>query len=186
MQGAAEQSFTGSRTGPRDSDFPVTVPEPARRGRANCASRCDATPISASDAVEIDLPVQPDRPPRAPARYRRHRGRREHEPARDRREPSRRIASRASVTVAADPAVVRLVAGLNSLVEYPYGCTEQRISLALRGSRAESRSRRFSRPPVSRAASQLTCIIRCSAIAAEHRSATASSPSGRARAAMSR
>ena len=36
---------------------------------------------------------------------------------------------RRAVTIAADPAVVRLVAGLNYLVEYPYGCTEQRISL---------------------------------------------------------
>ena len=35
--------------------------------------------------------------------------------------------------VAADPSLVRLVAGLNALVEYPYGCTEQRLSLARGG-----------------------------------------------------
>ncbi len=32
--------------------------------------------------------------------------------------------------VAADPSLVRLVGGLQYLMEYPYGCTEQRMSLA--------------------------------------------------------
>ena len=46
--------------------------------------------------------------------------------------------------VAADPSLVRLVAGLNALVEYPYGCTEQRLSLA-RGGLALKASGQFSR-----------------------------------------
>jgi len=37
------------------------------------------------------------------------------------------------IVLAGDPAVVKLVAGLNALVEYPYGCTEQRLSLARSG-----------------------------------------------------
>src|SRR5262249_49359794 len=37
---------------------------------------------------------------------------------------------RQTITLAADPALVRLVAGLNYLVAYPFGCTEQRIALA--------------------------------------------------------
>ncbi len=83
----------------------------------------------ARDAVEIDLPVLPDRP-----RVRQHdildiaAGASSSLPA---IAANLRAGSlRREVTVAADPAVVRLVAGLNYLVEYPYGCTEQRISLA--------------------------------------------------------
>ncbi len=38
-----------------------------------------------------------------------------------------------SVTIASDPAIVRLVGGLSYLVEYPYGCTEQRVATASAG-----------------------------------------------------
>jgi len=48
-------------------------------------------------------------------------------------EPARPGSFQQTVTLAADPAVVRLMAGLNALVEYPYGCTEQRIALASAG-----------------------------------------------------
>jgi uncharacterized protein YfaS (alpha-2-macroglobulin family) len=32
--------------------------------------------------------------------------------------------------LATDPALVRLIGGLDYLIQYPYGCTEQRISVA--------------------------------------------------------
>jgi uncharacterized protein YfaS (alpha-2-macroglobulin family) len=86
----------------------------------------------ARDAVEIDLPVKPDRSlvrrydiveiaagatvdlAAAPA-------------------DARAGTFRRTLAVAADPAIVKLVAGLDALIEYPYGCTEQRISLASAG-----------------------------------------------------
>ena len=43
---------------------------------------------------------------------------------------------RRTLAIASDPAIVRLVAGLDALVEYP-GCTEQRISLASAGVAAQ-------------------------------------------------
>ena len=35
-----------------------------------------------------------------------------------------------NIVVSTDPAIVKLMAGLNALIEYPYGCTEQRLALA--------------------------------------------------------
>ena len=35
-----------------------------------------------------------------------------------------------TLILAADPSLVRLIGGLKYLVDYPYGCTEQRIALA--------------------------------------------------------
>ena len=87
---------------------------------------------SARDGVEIDLPIKPDRAPvrrydiveiaagatvnlaAAPA-------------------DARAGTFRRTLAVAADPAIVKLIAGLDALIEYPFGCTEQRISLASAG-----------------------------------------------------
>ena len=46
-------------------------------------------------------------------------------------------AFRARSSLAGDPALVKLVAGLNALVEYPYGCTEQRLVAGARRAGAE-------------------------------------------------
>ncbi len=83
----------------------------------------------ARDAVEIDLPVKPDREPvtqydiveippgqtktLAPVGV-----------------PMRAKTFSRDIVVAADPAIVKLVAGLAMLVDYPYGCTEQRLALS--------------------------------------------------------
>lgn len=86
----------------------------------------------ARDAVEIVLPVKPDRAPvrryeivEIPA------GASRTLPAAP--ADARAGTFRRTLAIASDPAVVRLIAGLDALVEYPYGCTEQRISLASAG-----------------------------------------------------
>ncbi len=86
----------------------------------------------AEDAVEIALPVKEDREETrrfelveiAPGETKTL------APSGERARPG--SFSRETI-VAADPSLVRLVAGLNALVEYPYGCTEQRLSLARGG-----------------------------------------------------
>ena len=86
----------------------------------------------ARDAVEIDLPVKPDRSP-----VRRYDivevapGATVNLPAAP--ADARAGTYRRTLAIASDPAIVRLVAGLDALIEYPYGCTEQRISLASAG-----------------------------------------------------
>ena len=86
----------------------------------------------ARDAVELTLPVKPDRTP-----VRRYEivdvpaGSSKTLPAAP--ASARAGTFRRTLAVAADPAIVRLIAGLDALIEYPYGCTEQRISLAFAG-----------------------------------------------------
>jgi len=86
----------------------------------------------ARDGVELTLPVKPDR---APVRR--------YEMVDIPAGASKTLAAapadvragtfRRTLALAADPAIVRLIAGLDALIEYPYGCTEQRISLASAG-----------------------------------------------------
>ncbi len=91
--------------------------------------RIDRDADRAKDAVEIDLPVKPDREPT------RHYEVVEIAPGETKTlaatgEASRPKTFSRNIVVAADPAIVKLVAGLDMLVDYPYGCTEQRLALA--------------------------------------------------------
>ncbi|MGO9673674.1 MAG: MG2 domain-containing protein [Methylocella sp.] len=130
LAGPAQQSFTWEQNRPARIDFPVSVSGPLSPGAsAKLRFTLQRDADGARDAVGIDLPVLPDRP-----RVRKH-DILDIAPGASASLPAiaanlRAGSLRRDVTVAADPAVVRLVAGLNYLVEYPYGCTEQRISLA--------------------------------------------------------
>jgi uncharacterized protein YfaS (alpha-2-macroglobulin family) len=133
LEGAREQRFAWAANRPARLDFPAIVAEPrpgAQSVRLRFLLQRDAD--RAADSVQLDLPVRPDRSPE-----------RRHEivevppggsvtlPAvTERLRPG---AYTQSLTIAADAAVVRLVAGLNYLAQYPYGCTEQRISLVSAG-----------------------------------------------------
>lgn len=127
--GPRERAFAWNETRPARLDFPVSVPEPAPgRETARIRFLVQRDADRASDALEIDLPIRPDRPA-----------------VRERRVSSLApgamleippaVAARPgsysrSVTIAADPGLVKLVGGLRGLATYPYGCTEQRIALA--------------------------------------------------------
>jgi uncharacterized protein YfaS (alpha-2-macroglobulin family) len=133
LTGPREQALVWTQNRPARADFPVTIGEPKpgeERARFRFVLQRDAD--RAGDAVQIDLPVRPDRAP-------------------IRRREIADIAGMGSLTIAApsealrpgsylrtltiagDPAIVRLVGGMTYLVEYPYGCTEQRIALASAG-----------------------------------------------------
>ena len=144
--GAASVTTTGlSLAGPATQRIDFAQNKPARVSVATSLPQDNAGVESvkltfkverdadhARDAVEIDLPVRPDREPT-----------RRYEIVEIGAGASRTIAPIAAtprpgafarkLVLAADPAVVKLVAGLNALVEYPYGCTEQRLSLARAG-----------------------------------------------------
>jgi uncharacterized protein YfaS (alpha-2-macroglobulin family) len=130
LGGATEQRFAWTQNRPARIDFPATVAEPApgkEMVRLRFSLLRDAD--RATDNVQIDLPVRPDRSP-----LRRHdivdvkAGAGATLPALA--EAPRPGSYQQTITLAADPALVRLVAGLNYLVAYPFGCTEQRIALA--------------------------------------------------------
>jgi uncharacterized protein YfaS (alpha-2-macroglobulin family) len=133
LTGSADQAFAWQQNRPARLEFPVSVQEPAPNVsavRLRFGLTRDAD--KAADNVEIVLPVKPDR---SPVRL--------HQIADVAPNGSLSLAAVAAqvrpgtfardVTVASDPTLVRLVAGLDALVEYPYGCTEQRISLASAG-----------------------------------------------------
>ena len=117
-------------------DFPVTVPltgytpqgELARTS-VNVTLGVERSNDQARDAVSIDLPIQPDR--RAvdlrvltdladgqPFTI----------PGID--DPVRAGTLRRHVLLSSQPGLLRMAAGLDYLQAYPFGCTEQRISLA--------------------------------------------------------
>ena len=128
VQGDANREFTWNAGHPARVSFPVTVP-PDASGNVRLRFTLKRVADGAGDAVELDLPVHPDRPVlhvrdvemlAAPGTH---------------TVPALADAARPgtyerSVTVAADPLLVRIVGGLNYLLEYPYGCTEQRLALA--------------------------------------------------------
>jgi uncharacterized protein YfaS (alpha-2-macroglobulin family) len=130
VAGDATQAVTLSGAVPARAGFAVTVPEP-KAGTATARIRLQVVREAdhVGDAVQLDLPIRPDRPV-----------------LRQRQVFSLRAGGgltvpalgmavrpgsyRRTITVAADPLLVRLVGGLAYLRSYPFGCTEQRMALA--------------------------------------------------------
>jgi uncharacterized protein YfaS (alpha-2-macroglobulin family) len=132
----AHRDLTFAGTKPERLDFPVTVTTPPYdaegklsrtevRFKVGVERRSD----KASDAFEVRLPIRDDR-----------------EPVRKRQivelqpgspfaipavaEKARPGTTRRAVLLSDQPALVKMAAGLDFLLEYPYGCTEQKTSRA--------------------------------------------------------
>ncbi len=130
LTGATTQKLDWSQGKPVRVALRATVPEPkAGVEDVKLGFKIERDADHARDAVEIGLPIKPDRVPTrrfevveiGPGETRTL------APLDDAMRPgsfSRKL------VLAGDPAVVKLVAALNALVQYPYGCTEQRVSLA--------------------------------------------------------
>ncbi len=130
VQGAPQQPVAWDGQRPARSDFTVAVPEPAAGATtARVRFLLQRTADRASDAVQVDLPIRPDRPvvhlrdllatngagaldipaladPARPASYAR------------------------TITLATDPAVTALIAGATALTRPAVGGVDQRLSLA--------------------------------------------------------
>ena len=126
----APQAFAWMQNKPARIDVAAHAPEPAPGTESvKLNFRVERDADRARDAVEIELPIRPDRLPVrryeiveiAPG---------ESKTLAAASDEARQGSFRRDVTLAGDPALVKLIAGLNALVEYPYGCTEQRLSLA--------------------------------------------------------
>ncbi len=128
LSGEASRKIEWAQNRPVRIDLRAEAPQ-SLEGETKLLFRLDRDADRARDAVEIDLPAKPDREPVrryeiveiAPG---------ETKTLAPVEETMRPGSFSRDVTVAADPAVVKLVAGLNALVDYPYGCTEQRLALA--------------------------------------------------------
>ena len=125
-----EQKFVWNGAAPAKASFPVSVPQPEpgkEFGRIRFLVRRDSDQVG--DAVEIALPVRPDRPPVHERRLV------EVAPGASAELPAPPDDVRAgsfagSLAVATDPALARALGALDYLLSYPFGCTEQRIALA--------------------------------------------------------
>jgi len=133
LQGAASQKIEWTQNKPARLDVRASVPEQKLSAQSvKLGFKIERDADHARDAVEIDLPIKPDREP-----TRRYEvveiaaGESKTLPAVS--DELRPESFSRKIVLAGDPAVVKLVAGLNALVEYPYGCTEQRLSLARSG-----------------------------------------------------
>lgn len=127
--GTRQEAFTWNEGKPARLDFPVTVPQPAPgQETAHVRFLLQRDADRASDALQIDLPIRPDRlPVRQRAVLNVAAGGGIDVPMNGTPRPN---SFARTVTLAADPTVVKLVGGMNALLLYPYGCTEQRIALA--------------------------------------------------------
>ncbi len=131
LQGAATQKISWADNKSQRIDVRASVPD-AGAASVKLGFRIERDADHAKDAVEIDLPIKPDREP-----VRRYEvveiGPGESKTLAPLADALRPQSFSRKIVLAGDPAVVKLVAGLNALVEYPYGCTEQRLSLARAG-----------------------------------------------------
>ena len=128
--GPKEQKFVWQGAAPARETFPVSVPQPPPgQDTAKIRFLIRRESDQVGDAVEIALPIRPDRPPvreqrlveigpgttvDLPA------------PPRDVRPGS----YAGALAVATDPALARALGAIDYLFAYPFGCTEQRIALA--------------------------------------------------------
>lgn len=120
---------------PQRIEFPVSVPQPTAAPTetggetVRFSVAVERAADQARDGFEVDLPVRPDRSPVLRRQLLELKpGQRAELPAVA--EPVRAGSLRRSLLVSDQPALVRMAAGLEFLMDYPHGCTEQRISRA--------------------------------------------------------
>jgi uncharacterized protein YfaS (alpha-2-macroglobulin family) len=131
LAGDAARKIDWTQNRPVRVDLRAEAPA-ALDGSAKLSFRIDRDADHAKDAVEIDLPVKPDREPTRNWQVI------DIAPGETKTLPAAGAGARPKtfsrdIVVAGDPALVKLVAGLSMLVDYPYGCTEQRLALARAG-----------------------------------------------------
>jgi uncharacterized protein YfaS (alpha-2-macroglobulin family) len=136
LGGAGRQDLQWSAKEPVRIEFPVAVQTPPLRPDGKLAYAdvtfrfaVERAADHATDGAEVKLPVRDDRR-RATIRLMKDLagGGTLELPALP--EPARPGTVRRSVLASDQPALVRIAAGLDFLLAYPYGCTEQRLSRA--------------------------------------------------------
>jgi len=136
LEGANEQRFAWADQKPQNLNFAVAVPDPGlradgglQRERVRILMTLERSADRSRDAVEVSLPIWPDRRPvRRTQLIDLAPGATVELPSPP--EPARPGTFRRSLTVSTDPGLARLIAGLDVLLAFPYGCTEQRLSQA--------------------------------------------------------
>jgi uncharacterized protein YfaS (alpha-2-macroglobulin family) len=131
-----QRDYVAAANQPLRAEFAVRVPAP-RYDETGEPERDDVTikvavqrqSDQARDAFEVSLPIRPDqRRVKQRALYDLTPGTPLQIPALS--DATRENTTRQAILVSSQPGVIRLAAALDYLLEYPYGCTEQRLSRA--------------------------------------------------------
>ncbi len=136
LRGPSRQDLSWIPNRAERIDFPVEVPTPPYNKLGNPPYRevsflmgVERASDGAKDAFEVRLPILEDRPkitlrtfqellPNQPV------------PVPKLTEPARPGTVKRTILISGHPGLVRMAAGLDFLLEYPYGCTEQKLSRA--------------------------------------------------------
>ena len=136
VRGEAKKPINMNFNEPQRIEYQVAVPTPpvsaqgdGGYGKVSFAVAVERTADRARDGFEVSLPVRPDRAPITQRKLI------DIKPGASAEIPALpqavRPGSLRRTLVASDhPALVRMAAGLSFLLEYPYNCTEQRVSRA--------------------------------------------------------
>jgi uncharacterized protein YfaS (alpha-2-macroglobulin family) len=145
LEGSATQAIEWVENRALRFDFPVTIPTPGYDAQGELSRRdvvfrigAERSSDGAGDAVEIRLPLRDDRDrvvlteaatlvPGIPWELP------------EAAEAARPGSLRRKLLASSEPGILELAAGLDYLLAYPYGCTEQRLATA----RAQLALRRF-------------------------------------------
>jgi len=131
-----QTEFTWNTGTPQKLGFKVKVPTPSydadgmpSRSRVGFTAAVERSADKARDAFEVSLPIRPDRKATIKREIKELvAGEYLDIPSVD--EAIRSGSLRRSLLLSDQPGLIRMAAGLNYLMEYPHGCTEQRISRA--------------------------------------------------------
>jgi len=132
----AQRKFDWKTGTPQKLGFNVKVPTPnydadgkPSRSEVSFTAAVERSVDNARDAFEVSLPIKPDRKPIIKREIKELLSG-EYLDLAAIKEDIRPGSLRRSLLLSDQPQLVRMVAGLNYLMEYPHGCTEQRISRA--------------------------------------------------------
>jgi uncharacterized protein YfaS (alpha-2-macroglobulin family) len=135
LSGSKSQSVTLDTIHGARVAFPVTVDPPALdangdpvRDSVKVQIRLKRTADGAGDAFELTLPIRPDQRPVAVRQLADLAGKPVDIAAIP--EAARAGSLRRSITVSDRPSLLRMAAGMDFFLEYPYGSTEQKVSKA--------------------------------------------------------
>lgn len=136
IEGPAQKSFVWQQNRPQRIEYQANVPTPGYtpKGRpmmneVTVKLGVERTKDHGRDAFEVKLPIQADR---KPVHQRQIQELNANTPVilPQIKEKTRPGTLKRSLLVARQPALARMAAGLDYLLSYPHGCTEQRISRA--------------------------------------------------------
>ncbi len=131
LEGDSKQSFVWDKNKPQRIEYNMNVPtqHKAKREKVGVTLAVERSADNARDAFQLDLPIRSDR--KAVTRRKLltlHNDQTEQLEAIG--EPFREATLRRSLLISSQPELVHMSSALNYLLEYPHGCTEQRLSRA--------------------------------------------------------